>query len=38
VRKVFCPVHGITPCWPSDPERCCYGCRISTNGDGPEVA
>jgi hypothetical protein len=39
VRKVFCPVHGITPCWPSSGgSRCCYGCRISTADDGPEVA
>lgn len=36
VRRIFCPVHGITPCAPSsDGSKCCYGCEIPTR---PEVA
>ena len=35
-KRVFCSVHGITPCWPSsDGSKCCYGCEIPT---GPEAA
>jgi hypothetical protein len=34
-RMTFCPNHAWVPNWPSDPERCCYGCKLPT---GPEAA
>jgi hypothetical protein len=37
-RRVFCPAHGVTPCWPGEPSKCCYGCELPTTSDGPEVA
>jgi len=37
-RRLYCPVHGVVPSAPSNPDRCYLGCRVSTGGDGPKVA